>query len=122
MRHSEQGAFTALPAGGRTPATKLKCVEDFSDPNRVSFIGPFEHHDVVVDGWRVPLLQAFPQGEDEVSLVLDRRIAVTLKGTDEIERVLPFIADTIAVALGYGSHPRQDTERPLQWQPLHPRP
>lgn len=92
------------------------------DPNRVNFAGPFQHHDVIVDGWRVPLLQAHPEGEDGVCLVLDRRIALALKGVDEIERILPFIADAIALALGYGAHPREGAVKPLAWGPPHPRP
>jgi hypothetical protein len=34
---------------------------------RVTFPGPFEHHDVVVDGWRVPFLQAHMPAEDKVT-------------------------------------------------------
>jgi hypothetical protein len=87
---------------------------------RVQFVGPFEHHDVVIDGWRVPYLEAHLQGEDRVQVVLDRRIAVEMS-TNESERLLPFIADAISVALGYGAHPREDTPRPLERAP-YPRP
>jgi hypothetical protein len=38
----------------------------------VSFPGPFTHHDVVVNGWRVPYLQAHVTAEDRVMLVIDR--------------------------------------------------
>jgi len=79
---------------------------------RVSFPGPFAHHDVVVDGWRVPLLEAHPVGEDRVMLVLDRRLATEMS-VDEADRFVPFIADAIAVAMGYGAHPNEDTPRPL---------
>ena len=77
---------------------------------RVTFPGPFEHHDVVVDGWSVPLLQAHPKGEDRVRLVLDGRRGVELS-TGEAERLIPFVADAIAMALGYGAHPRRPMER-----------
>jgi hypothetical protein len=89
---------------------------------QVSFPGPFEHHDVVVEGWRVPFLQAHLRGEDRVQLVLDRRLGVELS-TDEAERLIPFIADAIAVAMGYGSHPRGDGDprRSLERGP-YPRP
>lgn len=80
---------------------------------RVNFPGPFEHHDVVVDGWRVPIVQAHLRGEDRISLVLDRRLGLELS-TAEAERVIPFLADAIAIALGYGSHPRGDARRPLE--------
>jgi hypothetical protein len=79
---------------------------------RVNFPGPFSHHDVVVDGWRVPFLQAHLVGEDRVMLVLDRRLATEMS-VEEADRLLPFVADAIAVALGYGAHPNQDTPRPL---------
>jgi len=89
--------------------------EDF----RVTFPGPFQHHDVVVDGWRVPFLQAHMAAEDRVSLVLDRRLGTELS-VEEAERVLPFIADAISVALGYGAHPRGDM--PLPERTPHPSP
>ena len=76
---------------------------------RVSFPGPFQHHDVVVDGWSVPFVKASLRGEDRVRLILDDRMGVELS-TDEAERLIPFLADSIAVALGYGAHPRADMD------------
>jgi hypothetical protein len=69
---------------------------------RVSFPGPFSTHDVVVDGWKVPLVHAHPCGESDecVMLVIDNRLAATFS-VDEAERFVPFLADAIAVALGY---------------------
>lgn len=92
---------------------------ELRDP-RVGFPGPFSYHDVVVDGWRVPLLRAHMAAEDRVMLVLDRRLAAEFS-VEEAERVVPFIADAIAVALGYGAHPNDDMPRPLQRAP-YPRP
>jgi hypothetical protein len=90
-------------------------------PFRVSFPGPFCSHDVVVNGWKVPLLQASLIGEDRIDLLLDGRFALELS-TDEAERLVPFVADAIAVALGFGSHPQADTEPPLDRFPdLRPR-
>lgn len=86
----------------------------------VTFPGPFNYHDVVVRGWRVPFLQAHMQGEDRVTLVIDRRLAAEFSA-DEAERVVPFVANAIAVAMGYGAHPREDTPRPLARAP-YPRP
>ena len=77
---------------------------------RVTFPGPFEYHDVVVDGWSVPLLQAHPKGEDRVMLILDGRRGVELS-TAEAERLIPFVADAIAIALGYGAHPRSPMDQ-----------
>ena len=93
---------------------------DFPQFGRVDFPGPFARHDVVVDGWRVPYLHAQIAGEDKVLLVLDRRLGLEISA-NEAERILPFIADAIAVALGYGAHPREDTPRPLERAP-YPRP
>ncbi len=89
---------------------------------RVSFPGPFSAHDVVVDGWKVPFLLAHPCGEhdESVMLVIDNRLAATFT-VEETERFVPFLADAIAVALGYTSHPNEDAEQPLVKQP-QPRP
>lgn len=89
---------------------------------RVSFPGPFTQHEVVVDGWAVPLLHAQPTGanDENVMLVLDNRLAITVS-VEEAERFVPFLADAIAVALGYTSHPSEDAEPPLVKQP-QPRP
>ena len=88
---------------------------------RVSFPGPFTRHEVVVDGWSVPHLHAQPCGDNDehVMLILDSRLAITVS-VDEAERFVPFLADAIAVALGYTCHPNEDTERPMK-QP-QPRP
>jgi hypothetical protein len=74
---------------------------------RVTFPGPITSHLVVVDGWSVPFLEANFRGEEGVQLLLDGRIGIDL-GTNEAERLIPFLADAIAVALGYGAHPRGD--------------
>lgn len=89
---------------------------------RVTYPGPFSQHEVVVNGWKVPFLHAHPGGEhdEEVTLVLDNRLALTLS-VEEAERMVPFLADSIAVALGYPSHPNEDAEQPLRRLP-QPRP
>jgi hypothetical protein len=78
---------------------------------RVTFPGPFQHHDVVVDGWSVPFVKASfrKDDEDHIRLILDDRIGLDLS-TAEAEKLMPFLADSIAVALGYGAHPREDME------------
>jgi hypothetical protein len=80
-----------------------------ADPFAVRFPGPFTYHDVVVRGWTVPLLRAHMRGEDQIRVVLDDRLGLDLSSA-EAERVLPFIANAIAVALGYGAHPRENME------------
>jgi hypothetical protein len=89
---------------------------------RVSFPGPFSHHDVVVDGWKVPLVKSHLAGDNDenVMLVLDDRIAETFS-VEEAERIVPFLAHAIAIALGYTSHPDEDAPQPLIKQP-QPRP
>jgi len=89
---------------------------------RVEYPGPFPRHEVVVDGWAVPLIHAHPCGESDESimLVIDNRLAATFS-VEEAERFVPFLADAISVALGYTSHPNKDVEPPLVKQP-QPRP
>jgi hypothetical protein len=77
----------------------------------VDFIGPFESHDVVVCGRQVPFLRAHPQDGGHVHLNLDRRLGLTLT-VAEAERFVPFLADAIAVAMGYTSHPREGEPNP----------
>ncbi len=89
---------------------------------RVNFPGPFSQHSVVVDGWKVPFLHAHPGGDNDenVLLVLDDRLALTVT-VEEAERFVPFLADALAVALGYTCHPNEETAQPLARQP-QPRP
>ena len=86
----------------------------------VSFPGPFQQHDVVVAGWKVPLLHAQVHDGGRLTLVLDNRFGLELS-VAEAERVVPFIADAVAVALGYNSHPSADDPLPLA-RGLHPKP
>lgn len=88
----------------------------------VTFAGPnLEHHDVVVGGWEVPLLQAFPDDAGRVSIVLDHRIAAPVLTLAQAELFVPFLADSIAVALGYGSHPGGVEELPPVLPHVRPR-
>jgi hypothetical protein len=86
----------------------------------VTFPGPFQHHAVSVNGWEVPLVQAHPQGEDRVLLVLDGRLGAEFS-VEEAERVAPFVADAISIALGYACHPRDGMEAPLPLPHIRPR-
>jgi len=87
---------------------------------RVSFPGPFMQHDVVVDGWRVPLISAQVSDHGRVLLVLDDRFALDLS-VEEAERLVPFVADAMAVALGYDAHPSEADPAPVR-RASHPRP
>lgn len=72
--------------------------------SEVEYVGPFVSHVVVVRGRRVPHLEATPLNGGMVALHLDHRFSVDLSVADA-ERIVPFIADCIAVARGYASHP-----------------
>lgn len=87
-----------------------ECGASIEQDFRVTFPGPFSHHDVVVDGWSVPLVKASfrPDDEDHVRLILDDRIGLDLTAA-EAEKLTPFLADAIAVALGYGAHPSKES-------------
>jgi len=74
--------------------------------SEVEYIGPFSHHEVIVRGWRVPFLTAEPLEDGGVCLSLDHRFALKVSLNDEAA-VVPFVADCIAVALGYTSHPHE---------------
>ncbi len=89
---------------------------EFPEP-QVDFIGPFEHHDVVVEGRAVPFLRATPLDGGQIDLVLDRRLGLTLT-VAEAERFVPFLADAIAVALGYTSHPDAERDGPNERHPF----
>jgi hypothetical protein len=87
----------------------------------VTFSGPREHHDVVVNGWQVPFLEAHMQGEDRVLLVIDQRLGAEFS-VAEAEQVIPFVADAISVALGFGAHPGASVETlPVRLPPFRPR-
>lgn len=86
----------------------------------VEFVGPFERHDVVVDGWSVPLLEAEPLPGGRVTLSIDRRFALTMS-LSESERFIPFLAQAIAVALGFPCHPSGDDEKPKGLPLVRPR-
>jgi hypothetical protein len=90
------------------------------DALRVQFPGPFEQHEVVVDGWKVPLLHAQIHDGGSITLVLDGRFGLEVT-TADAEAIVPFIANTIAVALGYNAHPSADDEV-LPAPTPHPKP
>jgi hypothetical protein len=87
---------------------------------QVEYIGPFESHRVVVDGWQVPLLEAEPRPGGQITLTLDQRYDLDLPLADA-ERIVPFIANAIAIALGYASHPDAGAGEPQLLAPVRPR-
>jgi hypothetical protein len=85
-----------------------------SEEFRVQFTGPFQRHDVVVTGWQVPFLHAQLAGDEQerVMLVLDDRLGFSCS-IQEAERFVPFLAHAIAIGLGFGAHPNEEMEPPL---------
>jgi hypothetical protein len=77
----------------------------------VDFVGPFQSYDVIVKGRRVPFLRAQPLDGGGIDVTLDRRFALVLS-VAEAERFIPFLADAIAVASGYTSHPTAEGDGP----------
>jgi hypothetical protein len=89
-------------------------VEDWPElppESSVSYPGPFQHHDVVVHGHAVPFLTATPKDGGVVRLHLDRRFAMDVSAR-EAERIVPFLAECFAVALGRSCHPCPDVPEP----------
>jgi hypothetical protein len=80
--------------------------------------GPIETRRVIVDGRRVPFLEAFPMAGGKISLLLDGRYSLDIPVGDA-EAFVPWIADAIAVAMGYTCHPRRG-EEPVKSSPFPP--
>jgi hypothetical protein len=109
-------AIASIWAYTRLMATEEDAfLKEALERSSVQFIGPFQHHEVVVNGWQVPYLTAVPIPGGRVHITLDNRIGVELT-VDEAERVVPFLADAIAVAAGYTGHP--DGGEPVQRLPF----
>jgi hypothetical protein len=86
----------------------------------VEFVGPFERHEVVVNGHKVPYLAATPT-RDGVHLTLDCRFGLDLTSAQALE-VVPFLADVVAIALGYTCFPCEEVPNPPRlkpWPHLH---
>ena len=74
----------------------------------VRSVGPFKRFPVVVNGWTVPYLQARYIVDSEPSMVwltLDNRLSVDVPA-DLAGQVIGFVADAIALGMGYPCHPR----------------
>lgn len=89
-----------------------------SSEGQVELHGPSDEQSVTVDGWSVPFLTASPMNGGKVDLSLDQRYGLILT-VEEFERFVPFLADAIAIALGYTCHPRADWDAPKRRYPMH---
>ena len=81
------------------------------EPSGLSFPGPFRVHEVVLHEHQVPFLHALPREDGGIHLRLDDRFTLDLD-VAEAERFIPFLADAIAVALGYVFPPRPECAQP----------
>jgi len=79
-------------------------------------VGPFQSSRVVVGGRMVPFLEAEPANGGKIYLTLDSRYCLQVSVADA-DRFIPWIADVIAVAMGYSCHPRGDME-PVRMPPF----
>lgn len=84
--------------------------------DRYEIIGPFDTYRVSVEGRRVPFLEGFPMNGGKIGLVLDGRFSLDVSVADA-ETVIPFIAECIAVGMGYACHPHAD-EEPVRSTPF----
>jgi hypothetical protein len=82
----------------------------------VEFVGPIEHHAVIVNGFRVPHITATPIPGGQVYLNLDNRYGIDVP-VGQVDGIVEFIANCIAVAKGYTCHPQRGWEGPV---PRHP--
>lgn len=67
-------------------------------------VGPFQSWKVTVHSRVVPFLEAMPVNGGKIALLLDGRYSVDID-VAQAGALIPFIADCIAVALGYTCHP-----------------
>jgi len=86
-------------------------------PQHYEIVGPFSVHRVIVDGREVPFLDAMPANGGIIHLLLDQRYGLDITVADA-ETFIPWIADAIAVAMGYTCHPRPYMEEPLRSNPF----
>ena len=80
---------------------------EFSDQRGdrdVRSVGPFHRYPTMVNGWVVPWLEATYRDDGMVGLVLDHRLAIDVPD-DLAGQVIGFVADAIAIALGWSCHP-----------------
>lgn len=70
-------------------------------------IGPFHRYPLVVNGWTVPNVEAkLRNGGEKVTFTLDHRIEIDVPH-EVAGSLAPWIADVVAVSMGYGCHPRE---------------
>jgi hypothetical protein len=86
-------------------------------PSGLEIVGPFEEYRVLLHGHEVPFVYALPRAGGGLHINLDNRFGLDLT-MEEAERFLPFLADTIAVALGFTCHPAPECPEPRARSPF----
>lgn len=84
---------------------------------RIEYDGPYEEWRVVMDGRRVPFLNGRKDKDGAVHLMLDHRFGLTIP-PDHAASTVWFIAQAIAVGLGYACHQTGDMEKPIPRTPF----
>lgn len=84
-------------------------MEEFYDPvHNVASIGPFQRFPLTVNGWTVPNIQAKVRSDTDgrVSFTLDNRLGIDVPAAIA-GALAAWIADVVAVSMGYACHPRE---------------
>lgn len=82
-----------------------------SSPRRPFLVGPFDTYCVVVDGYVIPRLTGFHDG-DRIALVLDGRFSASFS-EDDARKAAWLIANALAIGEGYSSMNASDKQRPF---------
>lgn len=77
-------------------------------------IGPFKERKVVVNGWSVPFLTACEKDGGRIALTIDHRFGTEVDAGD-FDDTAWFLAQAIAVALGYRCHPDEQMDESAFW-------
>jgi hypothetical protein len=70
-------------------------------------VGPFNRYELVVDGWRVPFVEAREIDGGKIDWTIDHRLGATTSAAD-FEETARLVAEAVAVACGLPSHPSRD--------------
>lgn len=96
----------------------MDSVVDFPQPPQQPplLIGPFEYHQVVVEGRAIPKLTGYPQDDGRITLIVDGRFMVDFPA-DIARQAAWLIANAMAVASGY-SHLGADSKGQPPFAPV----
>lgn len=84
-------------------------LHDAQIESRWESVGPFHEYRCLVNGWQVPLLNVRELDGGRVFIVINGWRGYECS-VEEADGLIPFLADVIASAMGYRSHPRRDDD------------